>query len=419
VRQAPGGGGGRRFGGIWTAVIVIQVAVTVAFPAVSFLVLRDLNRVKNANADLADERYLVARLDMDREPPPTAPADTSRAAFLARYRTTIEELERRLLADESVVDVTFAERVPRMYHAWHQIEVDQGAVPPPDLRGHRMGVVAVDLDYFDVLGAPILAGRPFGTGDLAADARVVIVNRPFVDSVLGGKNPIGRRLRIVASESSREPDPTAPWHEIVGVVPDLGTTSGYGPEGVYLPARMGDHYPLRIAVHVQGDARAFAPRLMETAMRVDPTLRIEGLIRLDDVIREEMRFYTFWLRLSLGVSAVALLLSLAGIYAVMSFTVSRRTREIGIRVALGCRSSRVVPAILARPLTQIACGIAAGMSLVSFLALAVAGWTISAPQIAVVVGYAALMTGVCLIACIVPTRRALRVEPTEALRADG
>jgi putative ABC transport system permease protein len=419
LRQASAGGGGVRFGGGWTAVIVVQVAATVAFPAVSFFVYRDMARIRDRDVGVATERYLAARLEMDREPPPGAPADTSRAAYLGRYLAAQRELERRLLADPAVVGVTFAQRLPKMYHPWNQIEVDEGAVPPSDPRGHRMGMAAVDLDYFDVLGVPILAGRAFDSGDLAADARVVIVNRSFVERVLGGRNPIGRRLRFIASESSREPTSDGPWYDVVGVVPDVGTTSGYGQQGLYLPAAPGEIYPMHMAVQLRGDPLEFAPTLMAAATTVDPTLRLHDIIRLDQTIRDDMTFYRFWLRLTVVVSALALLLSLAGIYAVMAFTVSRRTREIGIRVALGCKPTRVVLSILARPLTQVAFGLLVGSAMVAVLTLGTDAWRPSPKQLAVILSYAALMTVVCMLACVVPTRRALAVEPTEALRAEG
>jgi putative ABC transport system permease protein len=110
-------------------------------------------------------------------------------------------------------------------------------------------------------------------------------------------------------------------------------------------------------------------------------------------------------------------LSLAGIYAVMSFTVSRRTREIGVRIALGATRRRVVSAVFKRPLRQLALGVLAGGGIVAFFTRATAGeW--SAKQVALVAAYLVAMLAVCLIACIVPTRRAFRIEPTEALRQE-
>ncbi|MBV9880612.1 MAG: ABC transporter permease [Gemmatirosa sp.] len=420
LRQAAAGAGGPTFGGVWTAVIVAQIAVTLGFPVVAFRVARDAADTRAMVADFPAAEFLSARIALDREPPPGA--DTSFAAFVARRQATARELERRLRAEPGVGGVTLAERLPRMDHPPHKIEVDSGGAAPEDPRfpgGYRTSSASVDADYFDVLGAPVRAGRAFHAGDLAPEAHVVIVNESFVRLVLGGRSPIGRHLRYrydPRGPLSGDAEP-GPWHEIVGVVPDLGMSKATDPKvaGFYHPLAADVDVPLHVAVHVRGgDAAAFAPRLRAAAAAVDPTLRVDAVARMDTLSDPGLEFVAFWVRLLAVVSAVAMLLSLAGIYAVMSFTVARRTREIGIRVALGASRRRVVAAVFARPLAQVGLGVVAGGVITAML------WGDATP--AALVGalvYAVLMLGVCLLACIVPTRRALHVQPTEALRADG
>ncbi|MGH7529842.1 MAG: ABC transporter permease [Gemmatimonadales bacterium] len=422
LRAVTAGGGGLRFGRLWTAVIMTQVALTVAFPAVAFYVERDAARLRTYDLGFPAAEYLSVRLELDRDRSPGAAGETSRTAFLARYGATYQQLKRRLMTEPAVTGVTAAEVLPLMYHEWNQIEVDQGALTPRDsVRGHRVSSAAIEADYFDVLGTPILAGRAFHSGDVASAARVVIVNRPFVDQVLGGRNPVGRRVRYLDtgewSDEATDAQPT-PWYEIVGVVRDLGTTSGYGAAGIYHPLDRQTTYPVHLAIHVRGDPASFAPRVRAVAAAVDPTLRLYAVMPLNEVINSELQFYGFWFRLTLLVSAIALLLSLAGIYAVMSFTVARRTREIGIRVALGADPRRILASIFRRPLIQVALGVVAGSVLVAALVFGMYGGALSARQVGAVAAYAALMMGVCMLACVVPTRRALRVQPTDALRAD-
>jgi hypothetical protein len=281
------------------------------------------------------------------------------------------------------------------------------------------------VDTLDVLEAPILQGRGFHSGDFAAGAPVAIVNRSFVARVLGGRNPIGRRLRFLPMNESgqvlaREAAP-GPWHQIIGVVRDMGMAEALDPKvaGLYLPLTA-DAYPLHVAVHVAGDPMAFAPRLRALAATIDPTLRLERVAPLSDLAAAELQFLAFWFRVTALVSLVALVLSLAGIYAVMAFTVSRRTREIGIRVALGARPGRVVAAIFRRPLTHVGAGIAAGLGLVALLTFLIQGSDLfSAVAVAVFAAYAVVMTAICLLACVAPTRRALRVDPIDAMRIDG
>ena len=118
-------------------------------------------------------------------------------------------------------------------------------------------------------------------------------------------------------------------------------------------------------------------------------------------------------------SSLAIALSLSGIYAAVSFAVSRRRREIAVRVALGARPLGIVTAILRRPLAQVGLGVVAGAGLVLALAEVASPSGLSLPGAAMVAAYAAFMMGVCMLACIVPTARALRIEPGEALRGDG
>ncbi len=430
LRQAGAGAGGLKFGGIWTAVIVAQIAVTLGFPVVAFNVARDARDTRDMVADFPAGEFLSARVSLDRESSPGA--DTSFAAYVVRQQTTLRELERRLLAEPGVVGVTLAERLPRMDHPPHMIEVDSGGAAPehPGFPGgYRTSSAAVSADYFDVLGSPVLAGRAFHAGDLAfggdslgVRTRVVIVNESFVRLVLGGRNAVGRHLRYrygVKQPLSGAWEP-GPWHEIVGVVPDLGLSKATDPKvaGFYRPLAPDFDGALHVAVHVRGgDAAAFAPRLRAVAMEVDPTLRVDAVARMDALSDPAIQFMNFWVRLVAVVSAVAMLLSMAGIYAVMSFTVARRTREIGIRVALGASHRHVVAAVFKRPLAQVGIGIVAGGVLTMLLSGGVEEATPRALLGTVV--YMVLMLGVCLLACIVPTRRALNVQPTEALRAEG
>jgi hypothetical protein len=188
--------------------------------------------------------------------------------------------------------------------------------------------------------------------------------------------------------------------------------------GVYLPASTESAGPLNMVIHVQGDPMSLGPRVRAIATAVDATLRVSDLRRLSEVTNEVLWVLGLWLRITAVSTAIALLLSLAGIYAVLSFTVARRTREIGVRVALGASRRRVVTAIFRRPLTQVGLGVVAGGALVGVAALVLSDGGLSLRHGALLVAYAALMLGVCLLACVVPTRRALRVEPTVALRAD-
>ena len=278
----------------------------------------------------------------------------------------------------------------------------------------------------------MLAGRAFTTADFSPDARVVIVDKAFVDLVMGGRNPIGHRVRI--AESTAALDSTAdqlPWYEIIGLVKELGMSSAAMPQrwaGLYQPVVPGSQGAVKMIVHTRGDPLSLAPRIRELAAAVDASLRVEQPTRLDKVTSPLLWLHSVWERIIIGLTAVALLLSLAGIYAVLAYIVARRTREIGVRVALGASARRVITSIFRRPLTQVGLGVIAGSVLIFVAAIGVGnttqfsgtevGGVLTPRELVLLGGYAILMLGVCTFACIVPTLRALRVQPTEALRAE-
>jgi hypothetical protein len=289
-------------------------------------------------------------------------------------------------------------------------------------------LASVTPSYFEALDAPVIAGRAFTAADAQPGSRVAIVDQAFVELVLQGRNPIGRQFRFAPKVDAAAPPPE-PWYEVVGLVKELGVSAPFQKEraaGFYLPSppeRLGDQY---LMVHVpSGDAAAFGPRLREIATAIDSTLRVSEVRVADDLNNDLVWVMGLWVRITSVMSAVAIVLSLAGIYAVLSFTVTRRTREIGVRVALGGSRERVIGSVLRRPLMRVGVGVLLGSAMVLAGGLALRGsdfpgadTPLTAWHYATLAGYIAVMVGVCSLACIVPARRALRVQPTVALRAE-
>ncbi len=426
LRQSSGGAGGLSLGGVWTAVIIAQVAATILFMALAFVVQRQAAYLANADEVFPVEQFLSTRLELDPSPQEDA-TSTGRQQFLQRYDTTIRELARRIANESAVKGVTLAEQLPRMPYPLQRIEIERADESSDDkLLSKRSGVqtTAVDLDFFDVFQMPVLAGRRFDSRDVGGNANTVVVNSIFVEQVLNGRNAIGRRLRLASTSSS----PAGPWLEIVGVVQDAVPRAA-APLNLDNPTRprlyrplsaAGGNPPLHLAVHVKTAVAPFVPTLRRVASELSPTLRLHDTLPLDQATSEDARFWTIFAKLVLVGGALTLLLSLAGIYSAMSFTVSRRTREIGVRVALGGQAMRVIIEIFRRPFTQVAAGVMVGwLLLVAAIIFAkggsVGGVTKHAPTLFF---YGIAMVGVCALACIGPMRRALRVQPMEALRDD-
>jgi putative ABC transport system permease protein len=278
------------------------------------------------------------------------------------------ELERRLVSEPQVVGLTFADRLPGTLHPRWRIEVEGEQPPSTSALGHSVSSASVASNFFDVVDAPILAGRAFTAADVESVSGAVIVNQSFANEVLGGRNPVGRRIRRVRMDDAGKP---GPWFEIVGMVRDLGMIRDLGmanvQAGLYLPIALDAAPVLRIAVNVRSTPESFAPRFRAVVSEVEPTLRIHELMPLDQAGADLWLESQYLSRVLAVLSAIALLLSLTAIYSVMSVTVSRRTQEIGVRVALGADRQHVVGTILRRPLAQVGFGIVVGGVLVQLM----------------------------------------------------
>jgi hypothetical protein len=240
----------------------------------------------------------------------------------------------------------------------------------------------------------------------------MIVNQSFTRHVFGDRNPIGQRIRIVAGEDERVAGDT--WYDIVGIVKDFGWQLPLPHEqsAMYRPRLPAPGLDAGLAMRVR-DPVAFASRLRTVAADVDPMIRLTDIQPLTDVGGGEATINWTLTAVAWLVSFVVLLLSATGIHALMSFTVARRTREIGIRAALGAPPGRIVAGIFTRAFLQIGAGVLAGSGLAALLGLG------STRQLLLLLAADAVMLVVGLTASALPLRRAVRINPTEALRAEG
>jgi predicted permease len=429
-------GSGVRFSGVWTVVIVAQVAMTVAFPAIVAFERSQARHIETFPAGFAAEQFVAIRVGTDAPDLPASDSVAGRAAIEAqklRFGATIEGIRQRLMSEPGIAGVTFVDVVPRTFHDQYRVEIEGAG--SASINGTSQdstaiaNVASVDPSYFSVLERPVIAGRDFDGRDLAAGARTVIVDQGFVDQALHGRNALGRRIRFTKrSPRGGTGEEARAWYQIVGVVKELGMGSPFEKDrasGLYLPAAPQTLNNVYMLVHANGDPLSIVPRVRSVATAIDPTLRLSEVQRVSNVSDDMLWILGLWMKVTLLLTAIALLLSLSGIYSVLSFIVSRRTREIGVRVALGASQRRIIAAIFRRPLLQVAAGVAVGGVLIALGTEALAhsemsnaGSGLSFGVVAQLVVYGSLMFCVCLFACIVPTWRALRVQPTEALRAE-
>ena len=399
-------GAGPEVGRLWSGIIMTQIAATVAFVPLLIVMGVEARAFRNADFGFSAADYLSVGLRADRTPIPGLSLAESRAEHGARYAASVHALERRLEADPGVTAVAATSQIPGEYHDWSRIVVD-GAVSPRSGSDHRVQTVAVDPDFFDALRTPIVSGRGFEPSDLASDRRVVVVNEDFVQVVLGGRNPVGRRLYL----DPHAPDVNRPGYEIIGVVKQVTMTldpASPSAPGVYHVLRRERGGPLNLIVRTGRPAAAFAPRLQTLAAEASPTLQLVDVRPLDEAgwHRVLARAAMFWVMLVAG--GLAVLLSTSGIYAIVSSRVSRRVREIGIRVALGAGRHHIVSAILSHTARQIAIGVVLGGTIALALLYSLLVGSVTQPALtgtytAVFAGYLIAMACVCLLAALVPT----------------
>jgi putative ABC transport system permease protein len=423
--QRTGVGSGIRFGFGATVLIVAEVALAVGFLSMGGALARGLLPDRSVAMAIEPAEFAIGMLRIPSADGSAQQSDLADADFRARVVRFNETLEQRLAVEPGVRGVAMGDVLPGMYHEPDgQVEVE-GDQRPQVSQGYEVRHASVDVDFFEGLGAPIESGRDFNTTDLLGtldrDRTSVIVNTAFVEHVLGGGNAIGRRVRYLGGgpDLAREGQEPSPWYEIVGVVGHLGMNeeNRARDEGIYHPVAPGEINPIWTAVRVGEDPMSFLPRLRQIASEIDPDAMIQYPASLDQA-PNEARTGTRWITLLLAfLSSIAIVLSGAGLYALMSFTVSQRTREIGIRTAVGARPGGIVATIARRAFLQlvggVTAGVAVGVKLISMLSDDSTQGTNWQLMMAAIAGFVLL---VGMLACLGPTLRALRIRPVEALR---
>lgn len=410
------GGATLRFGHVWTGAMIVQVALTaMGIPAVLETAIEARRNLK-IRAAFPSQEYLAARIDLDR---PFEEEETT-AAFEARRERTFAELQRRIAQEPGVVAVTFANGAPGSLATgrFGEVESSPGAEPAYQ-GGFRTSVVGPG--FFEALDRPIIAGRAFHGGDWSPDARTVIVNEAFARGFLrkaGSGSPVGARLRYPASSAAAEAMADK-WFEIVGVVRDVGLDpddSGNERPYVFHAASADTVSPLVMSVRVRDNPATLATRLPFIAADVDARLFVQDSRPLDEWVRKRDMGLVVAVVAQTAVTSLVLFLSALSIFSLVSVSVSRRTREIGLRAALGAHPRQLLTGIMSRAIVLMGSGTTAGGTLLLlFVAL---NWSTDVALYARYFAVAsAVMLAACLLACVGPARRALRINPSDALKA--
>ena len=273
----------------------------------------------------------------------------------------------------------------------------------------------ISKDYFRTLDVPLKQGRMFDDRDGAQTPLVAVINETAAWQFWPSENPLGKRFKF-GDYANHEP-----WITIVGVVGDVHQMGLDVPARaeIYLPYQQQDSFePGYLAVKTAGDPMQLAQAVREQVWAVDKEQPVSGVMPLQELLDEELSPRQTQADVLGAFAGLALLLASLGIYAVLSFRVAQRTQEIGVRMALGAQRGDVLQMVLRQGLKLTLLGIAVGLAGALALSRVLAHllYGVSATDPATFAGVAALLVAVALLACYIPARRAMRVDPMVALR---
>ncbi|GMV05813.1 MAG: hypothetical protein AMXMBFR53_20900 [Gemmatimonadota bacterium] len=397
-----------RIGRLSKVLVVGEIAMSMGLLVAAGLMTKNITTLRTIDYGFDPDAVFTARIGLfESEFPDVA----SRRRFYEDLRTRLDGLPGVQAASLGTV-------LPGLGSGYTTFAVEGEAYADErDYPGARLG--QVDRGFFDAVGLPVTLGRDFAVSDDADADPVAIVNASFAQKHLGGGSPLGRRIRPGGPES------TEAWRTIVGVVPDSwmqGVANNEGtPDGFYVPVQQSDTRFMSILARGPADPMTLTAAVRDAvaAVHADTPLYFVDTIR-GRIDENTWAFRVFGV-LFMVFGVVALFLASVGLYAVMAFSVSRRTSEVGIRMALGAEGGQVVKLILRQGAVQVVLGLVVGLGLAFVVALGLRNLLLQdvSPNDPVVFGSVAavlLLTG--LAASAVPARRATRVDPITALRSE-
>lgn len=402
LRDVGAAGGGRRAARLRRALVVGQVAVSLLLLGGAGLFLRSLARAQAIDPGFKTRRVLLASL----------------APSLGGYgederRGLYERLLERVTGLPGVVSASLTTSVPLSADGGRRgVSIEgYGAQVGEDL---EVPAAAVGPDYFATLGLPLVRGRGPSGSDRAGAPPVAVVNETFARRYWPGQDPVGRRLSLSGDQG--------PFLEVVGVARDAKyRTLGEEPlPFVYTALLQEETADATLLVRTDGDPSALAPSLKAALRGFDPRLPVFDLRTL----RSSLGLALLPARLAGAVAGaagtLALLLSAIGIYGITAWSVARRTREVGLRMALGARPGDVLRMMVRQGLRLTLTGLALGGAATLALGRLLRGWLygVGPADPPALLGAAALLGSVALAACWLPARRAARADPVAALRAE-
>ena len=409
------GTGGRRVRRMSSVMVVVEVMLTVVLLAGAGLMMRSFLTLYQLDLGVDGDRVLTARVQLVNQ---KYPEPEQRVAF-------IDALTERLEAMPGVSAASVATDLPLGGGARRTLAIDgrptEAGTPLP-----RVTVVEVGDDYLASLGLETVLGRGLTRSDGLPGAEAVVVNARFVARFLDGDAVLGHRIRLDIDDDEDEDDVegiVSPWMTIVGVSPTVRQTAQQEVEPdavVYRRHRLLPRSSLVIQVYASGDAGGLVPQVREAVRAIDRDLPIyEAHTLAEELANERWPFRVFGSMFAIF-ALIALVLSAVGIYAVTAYSITQRTQEIGLRMALGAQPGQVVWFVMRRGLLQLGLGLAIGLFGAAGVGQVMEGLLvqISPTDPTTVAMILLVLSAVTVLACLGPATRASRFDPADALRLD-
>ena len=404
LREGAGRGASGRTRRVERLLVAFDVALALALLFGAGLLVKSMSRLMHADPGFRTERLLTMQVNLSG---PASEKDPAILAFFDRVRAAVVGLP-------GVVSVGFVSQIPLggdFDQCGIHAEDRPSANPAEDPDADRY---AATPGYLSTMGIPIVRGRGILESDRSDALPVVLVNETLAKRVWRGENPLGKRVKVGGIEE--------PWRTVVGVVGDVRHVSLDSPRTsqVYVPHAQFAASGMTLVLRAAGDPGSLAAPVRAAIRSVDPSQLVTSVETMDRVIETGTATRRFFRNLLIAFAAMALLLAAVGIFGVVAGHVGRRTREIGIRLALGARRGAILRLVAGETIrlavAGLALGLPAGLLLGTWLRSQL--FAVQAGDAGVLLAGAATILAVVAVAAFLPARRAARMDPAAALRPE-
>jgi putative ABC transport system permease protein len=403
----------RRHLSLRSTLVVTEIALALMLVSTAALLIKSFRRVQEVSPGFAREDVLVGHFDL-----PAAKRETAEQLNLFEHR-----LLERVRALPGVVSAACANILPVSADFTFGFEVD-GYTPPSGQPGPQAVVRMVSPDYFTTLGIPLLRGRVFTHQNTRVNGDVTVIDKVLADRYWPGENPIGKRLIY----SSRPVPNSTRWEkrkwEIIGVVAPVKNKSleDSEPKNTIYISTLQATYPqtFEVAVRTGGTPLQLTAALRAAVLAVDSETPLTNIQTMESIVQASMEGRRAPMILLALFAGLSLLLAALGVYGVLAFAVGQRTQEIGVRMALGATTPNIVQMILRQGAGLVGLGLMLGLGGYFALSTVIRKllFSVETTDFAALLVAPATLALVALAACLIPARRATKVDPMVALRAE-